>query len=98
MRRRNTGVSPAIATTTAHPEWARIPSPVSVCGMIGLQVPGKESPDLLARFPGGLGVDAVEVVASGRVVVDLVFELLALGLERGDQVLHLQHVHVFVVG
>jgi hypothetical protein len=37
--------------------------------MVGIEIPGEESPDFLARLLGGLGVDAVEVMAAGRVLV-----------------------------
>src|SRR5215472_152257 len=73
------------------------PTPL-IRGMIRLEVAGQESPDLLARFPGGLGVDAVEVVPARSVLVHLIVELLAFGLEGLDEVLDLEHVYVLVVG
>src|SRR5215471_231479 len=84
---RRAGESGTDATSPAPP------TPLIRGIMIRLEVAGQESPDLLARFPGGLGVDAVEVVPAWSVLVHLIVELLAFGLQRLDEVLDLEHVH-----
>jgi len=62
------------------------------------QVLLQERVDLPARLAGQRRVRAVEAVAARRILVDLVLEALARRLELRDQVLHLEDVHVPVVG
>src|SRR3981189_209446 len=67
-------------------------------GVVGVEVFGQEFAYLLAGLEGQRGVHSVEVVAAGSVVVDLVVELLAFGLEGLDEVFDFEVVDVFVVG
>ena len=38
---------------------------------VGLQISREEAPDLAARFSGRFGIDAIEVVAAGSILVDM---------------------------
>ena len=71
---------------------------VLFCGEFWVQVAGQEAPDLLPGLAGELGVYAVEDMASRSILIDLVLEVLACGLESGNQVLNLQHIHVLIAG
>src|SRR5215213_4716441 len=80
------GFSPPPRMNVGFPEGSASP-----------EVAGQEVPHLLPRVLRQLRVDAVEAMAAGCVLVDLVLELLSRGLERGDHVLDLEDVHVLVV-
>src|SRR6266851_2038603 len=67
-------------------------------GVVGVEVFGQEFVYLFAGLEGQWGVHAVEVVAAGSVVVDLVVELFAFCFEGLDEVFDFEVVDVFVVG
>ena len=57
----------------------------------------QEQVHLAARFLSDLGIETTEFVTARRVLVNLVFELLAAGLQRVDQFVLFDHVDVFIV-
>src|SRR5215813_3077764 len=63
-----------------------------------IQILRQKPVNLRPRLFGQLRVNAVKRVSARRVLVNLVFELLARRFQRLDQALDLEHVHVFIVG
>ncbi len=63
-----------------------------------LQVWGEETPDFSSGFEGDGGIDAVEHMAARRIGIDLILEVLAGGLQRGDQLLDFAGGDIVVIG
>src|SRR5579883_2218724 len=84
---------PAARTRAAGPE----PAPVSFHRIRRVQIPGQKQIDFAPRVLRQLGIQTVEVVPAGRVVIDLVFEFLALGLQRLNEVLDLEVIDILIV-
>src|SRR6516225_1362245 len=63
-----------------------------------IQVFGQEAVDFRSRLLGEPGIQSIELMPAGCVLVDLVLKLLVRGLQRLDHVFDFQHVHIFIVG
>ena len=63
-----------------------------------IQLLCQEPVDLHPYLIGLSGVHAVKGMPPGNVLVDLVLKGLVLGLQGIDQVFHLQHIDIFIVG